>query len=390
MDRRGSRATRFLKGTFAAPGAFGETDQERCGVLETLSRENRPADDLPIALRRPDDLSYVSDAEPGIRRKRAGKGFSFLTPEGAKLTDRDEVARIKALVIPPAWSDVWISPDPLGHIQATGRDLKGRKQYRYHTRWGEYRDDVKYQSLVDFATALPRLREKMEADLRKRGLPREKVLASIVWLLDNTMIRVGNPAYARENKSFGLTTLRARHVEVEGSKLRFAFKGKSGKEWNLKLVDKRMARIMKDILDLPGQHLFQYRDEEGERRMVRSQDVNAYIREATGEEFSSKHFRTWGGTTSAAALFSTVELPETKTETARVLNALIDKVAARLGNTRAVCRRCYIHPRVVDSWSTGRLMEELAEARKRYRKPIDGLDEEEALVLCWLSTEVSS
>ena len=345
------------------------------------------ADDDPAAPRRPDDLAYVSDAEPGIRRRRAGTGFGFTSPDGKKITNKAEIARIKALVIPPAWTDVWISPDALGHIQATGRDQKGRKQYRYHARWSEYRDDVKYQNLASFAAALPRLRARMDSDLRRRGLPREKVLASIVWLLDNTMIRVGNPAYARDNKSFGLTTLRSRHVEVDGSKLRFAFKGKSGKEWNLKLVDRRMARILKDILDLPGQHLFQYRDEEGTRRMVHSQDVNAYIREATGEEFSSKHFRTWGGTTSATALFATVELPETKRETAKVLNALIDKVAARLGNTRAVCRSCYIHPRVVDSWSAGRLVEELAEARKRYRKPLEGLDDEEMLVLRWLSQE---
>ncbi|MHB2264228.1 DNA topoisomerase IB [Aliihoeflea sp. PC F10.4] len=355
---------------------------------KTSTPSSSPLDDEPLAQRRPDDLTYVSDGEPGIRRKRAGKGYSFTLPDGSKLKAKDEIARIKALVIPPAWTDVWISPDPLGHIQATGRDQKGRKQYRYHARWSEFRDEAKYQSLVNFASALPRLRTQMESDLRRRGLPREKVLASIVWLLDNTMIRVGNPAYARDNKSFGLTTLRSRHVEVEGAKLRFAFKGKSGKEWNLKLVDRRMARILKDILDLPGQHLFQYRDEDGERRMVHSQDVNAYIRDATGEEFSSKHFRTWGGTTSATALFATVELPQTKREIAKVLNSLIDKVAARLGNTRAVCRSCYIHPRVVDSWSAGKLVEELAEARKRFRKPLDGLDEEEMLVLRWLSHEL--
>ncbi len=356
-------------------------------MLDTISKSQNllSAEELPIAIDRPDDVTYVSDAEPGIRRKRAGKGFSYIDPDGSKLADKTEIGRIKSLVIPPAWTDVWISSNPLGHIQATGRDQKGRKQYRYHARWAEYRDEAKYQSLVAFASALPKLRAQMEADLRKHGLPRDKVLASIVWLLDNTMIRVGNPAYARDNKSFGLTTLRTRHVEVEGSRLRFAFKGKSGKEWNLKLVDKRMARILKSMLDLPGQHLFQYQDEEGRRHLVRSQDVNDYIRAATGEDFSSKHFRTWGGTTSAAALFSEIERPQNKRETARILNALIDKVAARLGNTRAVCRRCYIHPRVIDSWSQGTLAEELAEAGRQCSEPLEGLDDEEMLVLGWLS-----
>ncbi|TPJ39073.1 DNA topoisomerase IB [Mesorhizobium sp. B2-7-1] len=327
-------------------------------------------------------LSYVSDADPGIRRLRKGKGFRYASPNGSAVS-AETLVRIKAIVIPPAWTDVWISPDPDGHIQATGRDQRGRKQYRYHPQWTEERDDVKYSSLVAFAESLPALRRQIDADLRRHGLPLERVVASVVWLLDNTMIRIGNAAYARDNKSFGLTTLRDRHVEITGSSLRFAFKGKSGKEWKLKLVDRRIAKVVRGAQDLPGQKLFQYLDEDGERRPVRSEDVNRYIREASGAEFSSKHFRTWGGTIHAASLFAGTELPENKTQQRRVINNVVDKVAERLGNTRAVCRKCYIHPLVFEAWSKGRLLDEMAEASKRKRL-ISGLDEEETLVLRWL------
>jgi DNA topoisomerase-1 len=331
-------------------------------------------------------LAYVNDAEPGIRRRRSGTGFFYIEPGGKKLADHETITRIKALGIPPAWTDVWISPDPDGHIQATGRDLRGRKQYRYHARWSECRDEVKYSSLAEFARALPKLREKIDADLRLRGLPRERVVASIVWLLDNTMIRVGNAVYARDNKSFGLTTLRSRHVEVEGAKLRFAFKGKSGKEWKLKLVDRRMARIIRTVQELPGQHLFQYLDETGERRVVKSHDVNNYIREAIGSDFSSKHFRTWGGTVRALSLFAQIPLPDTKAAASRAMNIIVDEVARHLGNTRAVCRKCYVHPLVMESWVQGRLAEELVEAR-RLRRKRRGLDDEEAEVLRWLEAK---
>ncbi|CDX32520.1 DNA topoisomerase [Mesorhizobium sp. ORS 3359] len=327
-------------------------------------------------------LNYVTDADPGIRRLRKGAGFSYLGPDG-RAVDETTLARIKAIVIPPAWTDVWISPDPDGHIQATGRDQRGRKQYRYHSQWTEERDGVKYSSLVAFAESLPALRRQIDADLRRRGLPLERVVASVVWLLDNTMIRIGNAAYARDNKSFGLTTLRDRHVEINGSSLRFAFKGKSGKEWKLKLVDRRIAKVVRGAQDLPGQKLFQYLGEDGDRRPVRSEDVNRYIREASGAEFSSKHFRTWGGTIHAASLFAGTELPESKTQQNRVINSVVDKVAERLGNTRAVCRKCYIHPLVFEAWTEGRLLDEMAEANKRKRL-IQGLDEEETLVLRWL------
>ena len=330
-------------------------------------------------------LAYVSDTEPGIRRRKAGTGFSFIGTNGKPVADRKTLARILSLVIPPAWTDVWICGNSEGHIQATGRDQRGRKQYRYHPRWSECRDEVKYSSLAAFARALPRIRERIDADLRRRELPRERVVASIVWLLDNTMIRVGNAVYARDNKSFGLTTLKTRHVEIEGSKLRFSFKGKSGKEWKLKLVDRRMAKIMRSIQELPGQHLFQFIDEAGERRAVRSQDVNDYIREASGGDFSSKHFRTWGGTVRALALFAELPLPDTKAGVARTMNMVVDDVARHLGNTRAVCRKCYVHPLVMEAWSEGRLVGELAEARKSRRK-LKGLDDEEALVLRWLES----
>lgn len=333
-------------------------------------------------------LTYVSDAEPGIRRRRAGSGFSYLRPNGKPVADAGTLERIRSLAIPPAWTDVWISGDADGHIQATGRDQRGRKQYRYHPRWSESRGEVKYAALVDFARALPKIRAQVDADLRRRELPRERVVASIVWLLDNTMIRVGNGVYARDNKSFGLTTLRTRHVEVEGAKLRFAFKGKSGKEWKLRLVDRRMARIMRSIQELPGQHLFQYINGGGERRAVNSQDVNDYIREAAGSELSSKDFRTWGGTVRALSLFAQVPVPDSKAGIARAMNVVIDEVAKHLGNTRAVCRQCYIHPGVMESWAAGKLADELAEARRSRRK-LKGLDDEEALVLRWLETRAA-
>ena len=330
------------------------------------------------------DLRYVSDTGPGITRRRAGKGFAYLKPNGERLTDPNTLERINGLAIPPAWTDVWISPDPTGHIQATGRDDRGRKQYRYHPDWMACRDQVKFSSLVTFAEALPTLREQVDRDLRRGGMPRERVLASIVWMLDNTMIRIGNHTYTRENNSFGLTTLRSRHVEIEGSSLRLSFVGKSGKEWKLKLVDRRIAKILRDIQELPGQHLFQYLDEDGGRQPVHSQDVNDYIREAAGPEFTSKDFRTWGGTTMATLLLEQTERPPNKRARSQTLNKAIDVVAGRLHNTRAVCRRSYIHPDVLEAWEEGRLSEEMAALRRRFRKPLNGLHSGESLVLRWL------
>jgi len=347
------------------------------------TKSNDSGEDDPVAAADRAQLTYVSDAEPGIRRKGAPKRFYYVDPDGNHLKEGETVRRIRALAIPPAWTDVWISPDPSGHIQATWRDDRGRKQYRYHPDWAAERDGQKYSSLIAFAEALPRLRGQVDADLGRRGLPVERVVASVVWLLDNTMIRVGNVAYARDNKSFGLTTLRDRHVTIAGSSLRFAFKGKSGKEWRLKLVDRRIARVVRGAQDIPGQKLFQYLDEDGARHPVRSQDVNRYIREAACNGFSAKHFRTWGGTIHAASLLAQTERPDSKTAQKRVLNGIVDKVAERLGNTRSICRQCYIHPAVTEAWLEGNLLEGMTQANKG-KRGIKGLDEEEALVLRWL------
>jgi len=340
----------------------------------------------PVAAERA-SLTYVSDDMPGIRRHRRGRGFFYILPNGERLTDPNEIRRINSLAIPPAYTDVWISPDPDGHLQATGRDDRGRKQYRYHPRWNAIRDEAKFDRLADFAGALPALREQMETDLRKHGLPKERVVAAVIWLLENTMIRVGNHTYARDNKSFGLTTLRNRHVAVEGSRLRFHFKGKSGKEWNLQLVDRRIVRIVRSIQDLPGQHLFQYLDDGGERRQIRSDDINAYIQDTMGPDFSSKSIRTWSGTLAGLSILAGTELPEGKAATQRVLNKAIDRVAALLGNTRAVCRQCYIHPHVIESWLAGTLPDELATARRAFRKIKPGLDEAEMVALKWLEQQ---
>lgn len=349
--------------------------------------ENTMAPSGPEAAARRAQLVHVNDAEPGYRRRRAGKGFTYRDEEGRRITDPEALARIRALAIPPAWTEVWICPDRLGHIQATGRDERGRKQYRYHADWTAHRSETKFSNLSAFARALPKLRKRIEADLRRRGLPRERIIASVVWLLDNTMIRIGNDAYARENRSFGLTTLRARHVEVEGTSIRFAFKGKSGRAWRLKLSDRRIGSIVRAIQDLPGQHLFQYLDEEGGRHELRSQDVNDYIRDAIGPEFSSRHFRTWGGTVTAAGLLADTPLPDSQREQARALNTVLDQVAARLNNTRTVCRQCYVHPAISEVWSEGRFGDEMRALRARYPKPFTGLDTQESTMLRWLSAQ---
>lgn len=329
-------------------------------------------------------LVYADDGEPGLRRRRAGAGFRYVLADGSPLRDPAALERIRGLVIPPAWTDVWIAPSADCHLQATGKDARGRKQYRYHERWTACRDEAKYASLVAFARALPRLRRAVEADMGGRGLGLEKVVATVVRLLDTTMIRVGNAAYARDNGSFGLTTFRDRHVRVEGSTLRFRFTGKSGKEWRLQVTDRRVARIVKGAQDLPGQHLFQYVDEAGERRRIGSGDVNAYIRAAAGGPFTSKHFRTWGGTVQALGRFCELETPEGVRERARAANGVIDAVAGVLGNTRTICRRCYIHPQVIEAWQEGRLGAEVAAVRRRRRRPTAGLERAEHVALGWL------
>jgi DNA topoisomerase I len=311
-------------------------------------------------------LRYVSDVSPGIRRKRSGKSFTYVDPDGQTVRDKETLKRIKSLVIPPAWTDVWICPSARGHIQATGRDARGRKQYRYHQRWREVRDAVKYDRMLAFAEALPRIREKTDEHLQLRGLPREKVLAVIVRLLEETRIRVGNDEYAKENGSFGLTTLRNRHVDIIGSQVRFNFKGKSGKQHRIKLQDRRLARLIKQLQDLPGQDLFEYVDEEtGEAKPIESEDVNQYIREISGEDFSAKDFRTWAGTILAARFFREADVtPETAGSKKELVRA-IARVADELGNTPAVCKKCYIHPAVIAAYLAGAL------------KPIDEKEDED-------------
>ncbi|WP_225889900.1 DNA topoisomerase IB [Indioceanicola profundi] len=305
------------------------------------------------------------------------------------MRDEQTLARIRSLAIPPAYTDVWICPDPHGHIQATGRDARGRKQYRYHPRWIEQRDADKYHRILAFSRALPEIRRRVDSDMRRRGLPREKVLACVVKLLDTTMIRVGNDIYAKENKSFGLTTLRDQHVEVEGGKVRFEFRGKSGKTWNLQLKDRRLAKLVKDCQDVPGQRLFQYLDEEGNRHSISSQDVNEYIHAIAGEEFSAKDFRTWAGTVLAAFALQEFEKVDSQTARKRNLTQAIRTVSSRLGNTPAVCRRCYVHPEVLNSYMDGSLIEQVkAEVERELREDLAGLSPEETAVLCFLETRL--
>jgi DNA topoisomerase-1 len=330
-------------------------------------------------------LVYVSDEEPGIRRRKAGKGFVYVGPDGKALRDEAVLKRIRSLAVPPAYKDVWICLDPRGHIQATGRDDKGRKQYRYHPRWREVRDSNKYEHMLEFAAALPALRERITADMARRGLPREKVLATVVHLLETTLIRVGNADYAKQNKSYGLTTLRDRHVRIEGGELRFEFKGKSGKTWKLRLHDRRIARVVKACQDIPGQHLFQYIDDGGERQQVTSADVNAYLREATGRDVTAKDFRTWHGTVLAAMALREFELVDGQAKAKKNIKAAIERVSARLGNTPTICRKCYVHPEVVNAYLDGSVIEEVTEEiEAELDTDITRLKREEAAVLALL------
>ena len=297
-------------------------------------------------------LRYVNDDEPGISRKRSGKGLSYWQPDGTLVTNDETLERIRGLAIPPAWTDVRICRSATGHIQATGRDARGRKQYRYHPLWSETRTAAKYERTMDFARALPRLRRQIDHDLRRQGLPREKVVAAVVRLLESTLIRVGNEEYARSNHSFGLTTLRNRHAQVRGTALKFTFRGKSGVVRSIGIRDRRLGRVVKACQDLPGQRLFQYVDDETEIRSVDSDDVNAYIREAMGEDFSAKDFRTWAGTVLAVRAMQALE-GEAGEPTKKDLVSVVKQVAAKLGNTPTVCRQCYIHPAVIDAYLDG-------------------------------------
>ncbi|MCU1484600.1 MAG: putative topoisomerase [Actinomycetia bacterium] len=312
------------------------------------------------------DLFYVVDDRPGITRRRRGRGFSYHHPDGTAV-DAEDKARIGELVIPPAWTDVWICPLPDGHIQATGRDAKGRKQYRYHDRWREVRDADKYERLADFAAGLPDLRATVDDHLGRRGLPQEKVLAAVVRLLDETLIRIGNDEYAETNESFGLTTIECDHVDVEGTTITFEFRGKSGVEQAVSLRDRRLASIVQACQDLPGEDLFGYLDADGKAVDVTSTMVNDYLRATTGSDVTAKHFRTWGGTVTAAELLAPLPVPETETEAKSNELAALDMAADRLGNTRTVCRNCYVHPHVGTAYREGDLQEAWKRARSSAR-----------------------
>jgi DNA topoisomerase-1 len=320
-------------------------------------------------MKRTTGLVYSSDAGPGITRVRRGRGFAYRSPSGRPLRDPATLRRIARLAVPPAWTDVWISPNPRGHLQATGRDARRRKQFRYHPRWTAMRDADKFAHLVGFCRVLPQIRRRVARDLRTPGLSQEKVIAAIVRLLETTFIRVGNEEYATENRSYGLTTLRDRHAKVSGNTIRLAFRGKSGKDVEAEVTDPRVARVVKKCQDLPGQLLFGYIDQNGERRTVSSEDVNQYLHDTTGADYTAKDFRTWGGTVLAAVSLRALHGFESEAEAKRNVVAAIDRVARRVGNTRAVSRRSYVHPAVIDSYLDNRLDSAL---RRRADRLLEG------------------
>ncbi|HEY3628491.1 MAG TPA: DNA topoisomerase IB [Terracidiphilus sp.] len=319
----------------------------------------------PVESSRQAGLRYVTDSTPGITRKRWGKSFRYFNPDGTQVKDATVLARIKSLVIPPAWTDVWICTSPNGHLQATGRDARKRKQSRYHPRWREVRDETKYERMKAFGEALPGIRKRVEEDLALAGLPRKKVLATIVRLLETTFIRVGNEEYAKENQSYGLTTLRDKHAEIKGATIRFKFKGKSGKQHNIDVNDRRLARIVKQCQDIPGYELFQYFDEDGSHRSVDSSDVNEYLREISGEPFTAKDFRTWAGTVLACTLLREFEVFDSQTQAKKNVVNAVKSVAERLGNTPSVCRKCYVHPAVIESYMGGEMVKAFEDEVKR-------------------------
>jgi DNA topoisomerase-1 len=336
-------------------------------------------------------LRYVNDDSPGLRRMRSGKRFRYVDGSGKAVRDSEHLERIRSLAIPPAWTDVWICPTPNGHIQATGRDARGRKQYRYHPRWREARDATKYTQMIAFARALPKVRRRVARDLKKRELGRERVLATVVKLLEASLIRVGNDEYARENDSYGLTTLRNRHVDVKGSRIKFDFRGKSGKRHAVYVDDRRLAKVVRGCQDLPGQELFGYLDEDGRHQDVGSDDVNAYLREISGADFTAKDFRTWAGTVLAAMALEELGKVESQTQRKKNIVRAVEGVAKRLGNTPAVCRKCYVHPVILEAYLDGATLETLAKrAREEVVNRVGRLRGKEAAVLAFLERRLAA
>ena len=348
------------------------------------ARRGKRLTDDPTAAAKSAGLRYVNDDEPGITRVAAGKSFHYKNDHGRLVTDSETLGRIKRLAIPPAWTEVWISPRPDGHIQATGRDARGRKQYRYHPHWRATRDESKYERMIAFGKALPRIRARVARDLRRPGLGRNKVLAAMIRLLEATLVRVGNEEYVRANGSVGLSTMQDRHVKVAQGRLRFSFKGKSGRHHRIELHEPRLANIVRKVQDLPGQELFQYVDDAGQVHDIKSDDVNAYLREIAGEDFSAKDFRTWAGTVLAALALQQFEKFTTRAEAKKNLVAAIERVAERLGNTPAVCRKCYIHPVVLDSYLDGATVEVIRHQAEDKLQRLEELSGAEGAVLAFL------
>jgi DNA topoisomerase-1 len=337
------------------------------------------------------DLRYVSDTEPGFSRRRSGKGFSYRDPQGRAIRDPLIIRWIRSLAIPPAWTDVWISPDRDGHLLATGRDAKGRKQYRYHPRWRAAREETKFGRMLEFGRVLPRIRSAVDAELARPGLGKEKALATVVRLLESTLIRVGNDEYARLNKTFGLTTMRDRHFRAEGASLRFSFRGKSGKRHVVSLRHRRLAALVRRMQELPGQELFQYVSDDGSPEPITSGDVNAYLREVSGGDFTAKDFRTWAATVLAAWALSEFERFDSQAAAKRNVTMAIERVAGRLGNTPAICRKSYVHPEVVGAYLDGSLIENLRrEIEDELRQELSGLEPEEVAVLIFLQRRLET
>jgi len=335
-------------------------------------------------------LRYVSEDQSGYSRKVKGDDFEYFDTEGKLVRDEQRLLRVARLAIPPAWTDVWICPSANGHIQATGRDARGRKQYRYHDRWREVRDENKYDRILMFAETLPKIRKRVGKDLGLPGLPRNKILATVVQLLERTFIRVGNQEYARENKSFGLTTMQDRHVDVKGSKLRFCFRGKSGRMHDVDVSDRRIAKTILKLQDLPGQDLFQYVDEGGEVCDLNSQDVNEYLREITGKDFTAKDFRTWAGTVLGGIALNAIGAFETKTQAKANIKDAISAVAKILGNTPAICRKCYVHPAVLETYLDGNSIEGLKQKTEEALEKEDvDLRADEAAILKFLQARLA-
>ena len=364
--------------------AFQATGSYRFREISSMLHETSATPTPPQAARAA-GLRYVSDGQPGVRRKKAGKSFRYLDADGRPVREAETLRRIKALVIPPAWIEVWICADERGHIQAVGRDARGRKQYRYHPRWREIRDESKYGRMLAFAHALPKVRRRTAMHLRQRGMPRDKVLAAVVRLLETTLIRVGNDEYAQTNRSYGLTTLRNRHARVSGGKVTFDFVGKSGKRHAIDLQDARLATVVRRCQELPGQELFGYEDDDGKVRDVTSDDVNSYLREIAGAEFTAKDFRTWAGTVLAAIALREFEQFGSSREAKRNITKAIEAVAKMLGNTPAICRKCYVHPGVLDCYLEGQTIATLRqEADERIARSLSRLKPEEAAVMMML------